>query len=152
MDDDKIHANGRAQMTEYSLDGYCGLYCGACPMFLETKAGSDQNRCQGCKSGIGSGWCLTCNLKACARGKGLEFCYACADYPCENLEAFETSADYPYHREVYDYMKTIEKEGKAAWLEKMRVRWSCPACGKEASWWDLSCGNCGAELHGYTKP
>ena len=139
-------------MAEYALDGYCGLYCGACPMLLGTKAGTEQNACRGCKSDQNPEWCLNCGLKACAREKGLEFCYACADYPCEKLEGFKTSAEYPYHREVYDYMKIIEKEGKAVWLEKMKVRWSCPTCKAEASWWDPACKKCGAGLNGYPKP
>jgi hypothetical protein len=137
---------------EFSPDGYCGLYCGACPMLLETKAGSGKQPCRGCKSDQNPEWCLNCGLKACARGKGLDFCNACADYPCKDLEEFKTSAEYPYHREVYDYMKIIETEGKAAWLEKMKVRWSCPECKQEASWWDLSCTQCGAKLDGYQKP
>jgi hypothetical protein len=137
---------------DYSLDGYCGLYCGACPKFLESKTGTEPNPCRGCKSGTISGWCLTCNLKACARGKGLDFCYACADYPCKDLEGFKTSAEYQYHQEVYDYMKIIREEGKSAWLEKMKSRWSCPACGREASWWDTSCKKCGTGLNGYIKP
>jgi hypothetical protein len=136
----------------FQLDGYCGLYCGACPKFIGSREGTEENPCCGCKSDRISGWCLTCNLKACAREKGLEFCYQCADYPCENLEGFKTSAEYPYHCEVYEYMKSIETEGKAAWLEKMKIRWSCPACGKEASWWDLTCTQCGATLNGYPKP
>jgi predicted amidophosphoribosyltransferase len=49
-------------------------------------------------------------------------------------------------------MKIIEKEGKAIWLERMKDRWSCPACRMEASWWDRSCKNCGAVLRGYKKP
>src|SRR4030042_6982501 len=136
---------------EYSLDGYCGLYCGACPKCLGSKAGTETNPCLGGKSDTISGWCLTCNLKACARGKGLDFCHACADYPCKDLEGFKTSVEYPYHSEVYDYMKVIELEGKPAWLEKMKVRWSCPECLQEASWWELKCNQCGAGMNGYNN-
>jgi hypothetical protein len=139
-------------MTDYSLDGFCGLYCGACPKFLASRSETEPEPCRGCKSGTISGWCLECDLKACARGKGFEFCYACADYPCEKLEQFKTSADYPYHREVYDYMKVIAGEGKAVWLKNMKTRWSCPSCQREASWWDLACKNCGTKLDGYSKP
>jgi hypothetical protein len=145
-------ADWRESAMEYGLDGYCGLYCGACPMLLETRAGTAKAACHGCKTDQNPRWCADCGLKACARGKGLDFCYACADYPCKDLEGFQTSAEYPYHREVYDYMKIIEKEGKDAWLEKMKARWSCPACAQDSSWWDVSCKKCGAGLNGYIKP
>jgi hypothetical protein len=137
---------------DFQPDGYCGLYCGACPKFLASKAGTEPNPCHGCKSDTVSGWCLTCNLKACARSKGLEYCSACAEYPCADLEAFKTSADYPYHSEVYEYMKIIAAEGNPAWLEKMKARWSCPSCGREAGWWDLACKTCGTKLNGYPEP
>jgi hypothetical protein len=137
---------------DFSLDGYCGLYCGACPTLLGSRAGTEQKPCHGCKSEITSGWCLICDLKACAREKGLDFCSACGQYPCEKLESFKTSAEYPYHREVYDYMSIINSEGKAAWLDKMKSRWSCPACGRQASWWDTSCKECGTGMNGYIKP
>jgi hypothetical protein len=137
---------------EFQLDGYCGLYCGACPMLLATKAGTAEHPCCGCKTDRNPEWCAECGLKACARRKGVEYCSACAEFPCADLEAFKTSAEYPYHSEVYDYLKVIAAEGKPAWLEKMKVRWSCPSCGREAGWWDLACGTCGAELNGYPKP
>jgi hypothetical protein len=137
---------------DYSLDGYCGLYCGACPNLLGTKAGTVPNACCGCKTDRTAEWCSTCRIKECARGKGLEFCDACAEYPCKDLEEFKTSAAYPYHQEVYGYMKIIREKGKAAWLETMKVRWSCPGCRREASWWDRTCKSCGAELNGYPKP
>ncbi|MGB7538775.1 MAG: DUF3795 domain-containing protein [Anaerolineales bacterium] len=137
---------------EYALDGYCGLYCGACPMLLGTKAGTEKNACLGCNSDKNPEWCVTCERKACARERSLEFCSVCADYPCEILENFKTSAEYPYHSEVYEYLPLIRQEGKPAWPEKMKVRWSCPECQQEASWWDVSCTHCGAKLSGYQKP
>ena len=138
---------------KYVLDGYCGLYCGACPNLLGAKAGAEQDTCFGCKSpAVSSGWCAICDLKACARAKGWDFCYQCADYPCPKLEAFKNSQEYPYHQEVYDYMAVIAQEGVESWLEKMKIRWACPECQQEASWWDLTCQHCGQKLNGYKKP
>jgi hypothetical protein len=146
------HLHGRFFIMEFRLDGYCGLYCGACPNLLETKAGTAQIACLGCKTDQSPEWCRSCALKACARRRGLEFCSACPDYPCRELEEFAGSAEYPYHREIHEYMKIIDQAGQAAWLQKMKARWSCPACGREASWWNTACKNCGAALGGYSKP
>ena len=131
-----------------AADGYCGLYCGSCPQFLSTEPDS----CLGCKSGRNQGWCLTCTYKACARKRGIEFCYLCEKYPCAELNEFAYHPDYPYHQEIFAYMTTIRERGREAWLAEMKKRWSCPSCGREASWWDLSCGDCGAALKGYRKP
>ncbi len=143
--------------SSFIPDGYCGLYCGSCASYLATKrgtAGDDANTdvCRGCKSAVLGSWCAQCPLKACARKKGLEFCIQCADFPCADLDGFKNDSRYPYHSEVYDSMEIFAKQGKARWLEDMKKRWSCPGCGREASWWDLSCPECGRGLKGYRKP
>jgi len=144
-------------MTAFIPDGYCGLYCGSCPSYLATKAGKAAelglDECQGCRSDVvAKSWCAICTHKACARAKGVEFCYECDEYPCPDLEGFKNAPDWPYHTEIYDYMATIKTRGKEAWLCEMRTRWSCPSCGREASWWDLACQGCGTTLNGYKNP
>ncbi len=138
-------------------DGYCGLYCGSCASYLATKRGElgkrpHEESCRGCKSDTLGTWCAQCPLKACARQKGLEFCIQCKEFPCAQLEGFKNDPNYPYHGEVYDSMAIFAKEGKDRWLSEMKKRWSCPQCGREASWWDMTCGECGRALKGYGKP
>jgi hypothetical protein len=145
------------ETRQFEPDGYCGLYCGACPKYLETKEGaapatSDQSVCFGCKTDVNPKWCLECKIKACAREKNVSFCHECSDYPCSDLEAFKNDSRYPYHQEVTDYMTAIAAEGKEAWLERMKTRWCCPSCKRESSWWDLSCKGCGAGVKGYERP
>jgi len=82
----------------FQREGYCGLYCGACPKFLASENDTQEDtRCQGCKSAVVAGWCQTCTLKACARNKGLAFCGECDLYPCADLQAFIDDVRYPYH-------------------------------------------------------
>ena len=64
---------------KYILHGYCGLFCGACPNLLNTTAGLGAKSCYGCKSELPAGYCTTCGIKACALGKGYEFCNDYAD-------------------------------------------------------------------------
>lgn len=144
-------------MAAFVPDGYCGLYCGSCPQYLATKAGTavelGLEACQGCKSDVvAADWCAICAHKECARDKGLDFCFECTDYPCPDLEDMRNAQEWPYHTEIYDYMATIKEQGKEAWLCQMKKRWSCPSCGTEATWWDLSCQDCGTPLKGYQKP
>jgi hypothetical protein len=139
----------------FMSDGYCGLYCGSCPQFLAAKRGElpiGQAECHGCKSSTTAGWCTTCYLKDCARKKGIEFCSRCPEYPCASLKEFASHPDFPYHKEIFGSLDAIERRGRDAWLSEMKIRWSCGNCGREASWWDLACGQCEAALNGYAKP
>jgi hypothetical protein len=148
----------------FKPDGYCGLYCASCPAYLATKDGTqekfskesgipiEQSTCYGCKTGKNPQWCLVCGLKSCAQEKGYEFCFQCDNYPCNELETFKNDVKYPYHSEIFDYMKIIKNEGKNSWLEKMKIRWSCPDCKTESSWFRLKCSNCGQDLNGYKRP
>lgn len=139
--------------SSFIEDAYCGLYCKACPVYQATERGESEILCKGCKSDTVTGeWCKTCNLKKCAREKGLEFCYLCHEYPCEDLENFKNDPQYPYHSEVYDYMATIKQEGKEAWLKEMEKRWSCPSCSTRFDWWTQKCTKCGEKTNGYAQP
>lgn len=141
----------------FTSDGYCGLFCAACPQYMGTKSGAiketDPGACKGCKSDVvAKSWCTICNLKSCAREKGHDFCYQCKEYPCSELEEFKTDSDYPYHGEVYSYMETIKQKGLEQWMSQMKKRWSCSSCGTEFDWWTRSCTQCGAATEGYQKP
>ena len=74
---------------DFVLHGYCGLYCGACPIMLNTKAGAGTEQCYGCKSEQPTGYCAVCGIRDCARGKGYEFCNECSEYnTCERMQKF----------------------------------------------------------------
>ena len=89
---------------------YCGLTCTECPAFLATQQDDDSQRaqvaemwakefgtqykpedinCDGCLSEDGRhiGYWDTCEIRACALGKGVENCAHCDDYACEKLDA-----------------------------------------------------------------
>ena len=57
------------------LLGKCGFYCGSCPTFL---SGS----CLGCMKAHKKGDCFT---RDCVLGKGIPFCGACPEFPCDTL-------------------------------------------------------------------
>jgi hypothetical protein len=135
---------------EFVLDGYCGLYCAACPTMLGTKAGTEVNVCHGCKSEQVAPCCAGCGIRACAREKGYEFCHECADLAaCDKMRTFMADQDWPYHQGVLKNLETIRLEGKRAWLELQTMRWRCAGCGAAHSWWDETCGQCGQPVQSY---
>jgi len=97
---------------------YCGLYCEACAVkakvepaaknlhtemkkvgfediihFLPDgeafwrflKSTSEKGTCVSCKAGSGNPGCA---VRICAKGKNIEMCALCKEYPCEKFEAF----------------------------------------------------------------
>ena len=88
---------------------YCGLACHECEVFLATREDDNKKRvkvanrwskryntiferhdinCDGCKSQTGRlfKYCLTCEIRQCGIGKGIENCGHCHEYPCEKLD------------------------------------------------------------------
>jgi hypothetical protein len=136
---------------DFVLDAYCGLYCGACPVLLGTKAGTEPDPCCGCKSGRhGNRHCATCGIKACAREKGLAFCSECPQLStCEQMQKFIADEDWPYHRGVLKNLETIQRCGPSEWLAAQERRWQCAACGTAYSWWDETCPRCDRPVSSY---
>ncbi len=135
---------------DFKLDGYCGLYCGACSMVLETKAGTAEKTCYGCKSEGPAGHCATCAIKTCARGKGYEFCIECADIStCELMIHFINDPQYPNGLAVMNNMRRIQVVGVDNWLVEQDKRWRCTNCDTSYSWYDQVCRQCGQPVSDY---
>ena len=135
-------------------DTYCGLYCGACSVMRANEEGRikeqakewerqpEEITCHGCKSGVLSGYCKTCEIKACASEKGLEFCIECEAYPCKPLIAFRDD-EWPHHSVVTRNSDDLKRRGLERWLQDQAKRWSCPTCSHRTSWYDQTCPSCG---------
>jgi hypothetical protein len=89
---------------------YCGLVCTECPALLATQANDaaaaqkiaaewsaayhadvkvEHVWCDGCLvAGKKCAHCGECEIRACARERGVESCAKCADYACAALEGF----------------------------------------------------------------
>jgi len=143
---------------DFRFDTFCGLYCGACDVLVANQNAAvealarawnrepEQLRCHGCKSAVNAVYCVDCDIKSCAEGKGIEYCFECATYPCSRLVAFRND-DHPHHSIVLQNLGLIQSRGVEWWLERQRERWSCPACGAGFRWYDETCATCGSELY-----
>ncbi len=133
--------------VDFVLHAYCGLYCGACPILLNTRAGTAAEPCHGCKSEQPTGYCAVCGIKACAQRRGHSFCNECPEYDgCPLAEKFIKDPNWPYQRLVARNMESIRQVGLASWLEAQDRRWRCASCGAAHSWWDETCPQCGQHV------
>ncbi len=69
------------------LFSLCGLNCGLCPMRLG-------NYCGGCGNGNQSCRIARCSLEH----GGIEYCYACGQYPCEKYRHIDEYDSFITHR------------------------------------------------------
>jgi hypothetical protein len=161
-------------------DSYCGIYCGACDIRLAGETGKKSRlaefwneptllafhkaqglpapsgdalklRCDGCKSDEPFVNCRSCKLRACARGRNLEHCSACADFPCALYRGWRKVGSVLPHVELCSgNLQTIEAAGVERWLSEQEERWRCPECRARIGWYSERCATCGADVRALT--
>ena len=137
---------------DFILHGHCGMYCGACPILLATKAGKidDVQECYGCKSVKPTGFCATCGIKTCAQRKGYAFCRECSELQsCELIQKLVSDTQYPYGQCLLKNMVIIASQGLPKWLEIQDRRWRCKNCGAAHSWYHETCPKCGQAVENF---
>jgi hypothetical protein len=147
--------------TEYDYGAYCGLYCGACALMVANERGAVEKlleneeaagytvadlTCRGCRTDVVARWCAECEMRLCARRRGVAFCSDCDDYPCEHVRTFQADK-HPHHSVVLKNLAAIAEGGGEAWLAAQLERWGCPSCGARFTWYDKKCDACGTELY-----
>ena len=93
------------------ITAMCGMICSQCDAFIATQNDDDAKRtqtaelwskqynvemkpedinCDGCLSDSDRhiGHCAVCEIRTCAKARGVENCAHCDDYACEKLEGF----------------------------------------------------------------
>ncbi len=140
--------------TDKELAAACGLFCGACSLYIGTTEDpvrlekltarmgrtTEEMVCRGCRSDQRSFYCQTCRLYACAAAKEHEFCGQCAEYPCEALKVFQ--AERPHRAELWQDQARIGEVGWEKWLTEKAAHYACPACGTVNSAYDQVCRKC----------
>lgn len=134
----------------------CGLYCGACGIYLATQANDieklahyaamlgqplSETRCNGCRSGKKTAYCNSCFMIQCSREKDLSFCGECGEYPCEPLKEFQQMM--PHRAELWKAQSRISEIGAVEWVAEMKAYFSCAQCHTGSTSYDLKCPHCG---------
>ena len=150
---------------EENLVAVCGLYCGACPMYIATQSKDEEKQmallkqfssgpmklkkedllCDGC---IGAervaSFCRDCAIRKCPDDKqNVARCSDCKDFPCSRITDFNNDG-MPHHGEVLENLRRIKEMGIQKWAKYDEERWKCPKCKSPVSWYDSKCSQCNA--------
>ena len=137
------------------LAAVCGLFCPSCIIYIGARETAPRRaaiarsmglepetiRCDGCRSENRFSYCSTCQIVACAQGRGIDFCSNCSGYPCTKLQEFQNA--YPHRLELWPWLDRIAAVGYETWFDEMLERFSCPECGTINSAYHLVCRVCG---------
>jgi hypothetical protein len=107
-------------VKKYPNLGCCGHDCGLCPLYST----DGKSKCPGC---CGPGFSkkhppcefVTC----CVKGKGLEVCAQCTEFPCARVKDSENILDsFASHTKTYSNLKLIKENGLEPFLEQQKKR------------------------------
>jgi hypothetical protein len=152
-------------MKEFTLIGFCGLYCGACSQYLASQPDGrhildkaisqgknpEKFKCGGCRGAQVDLYppCSQCKMRDCAKNKNLLHCGDCPEMPCYMLKEFQTDGR-PHHLDILNNLGELKEYGCDKWLLNQEAKWKC-ACGSKYNWYETSCNNCGAAVNSYNK-
>ncbi len=144
------------------LVGKCGLYCGACTIYVaqhdseewrekiatKSNCSPEKVRCNGCGALTSECWGNGCKIVLCTRAKGVNYCYECSDFGEGKCDRFGNLAK-SYLNAGVDLRKNLSRiqAGETdEWLRESAERFTCKTCGKPVSAWFTECHNCGTAL------
>jgi len=141
----------------------CGLYCGACPMYLATQENDEQRMasiqkefgggpkkmsqedllCDGCLGGGRlASFCRKCAIRESAMSKAkTQRCSECTEFACSRITDFNNDGML-HHAEVLDNLRQLGTMGIANWTKHEEDRWRCPKCRTMFSWYEPECSKC----------
>jgi len=159
-------SENKASENKEKLVAPCGLYCGACPMYLASQEKDEQKskavlqqgfgrgpmtltknfECDGC---IGGGrvasFCRMCAMRECAANTNkVTRCADCSDFPCSKITNFNNDT-MAHHSEVLANCRKLKEVGIKEWAKREEERWRCPQCKTNIAWYDKTCSKCGAK-------
>jgi len=132
----------------------CGLYCGACGVYIASRDGNEKFRaimgnlygtkpeetaCLGCmqsdppKEMYKS--CGACTIRECVKSKEFYSCHQCTDWPCSFIENFGfATGRRVMERAIPLWREKVaahgDEEGSVDWARAELERYHCPSCGQ----------------------
>jgi len=140
------------EIRDKNLMAPCGLFCGACGVYIATRDGNEElkaimgktygaapeeTKCLGCMQPNGStklfGFCADCAIRDCAKSKSYFSCYQCGEFPCSIIESFPFG---PGRKIMKDSIPKWRDKVSAYGAEQGAVEWARQECGR----YRCSCG------------
>jgi len=157
MNSQQLNDDLSRSSSNKELVAACGLYCGACGIYLATQESDnkkilqyalvlnqtfEETLCDGCGAKKKSLHCSKmCIFIECKRQKGVDFCYECEEFPCKALNEFKSKM--PHRIEIIESQNRMKEIGIENWLIEMQDYFSCPHCKTINSAYHLTCRKCG---------
>jgi hypothetical protein len=133
----------------------CGLYCGVCGILIAHRDNNmkfkerlstvyhvppDEIKCEGCLSDVVFKYCVVCPIKTCAKEKGYEGCFQCADFPCKHVDNFPMPVG---KKVILRAIPQWKEMGTEKWVQAEIERYHCPQCGNSLFRGAKRCNKCG---------
>jgi hypothetical protein len=132
----------------------CGLYCGACGVYIATRDGNEKFRtvmgnlygtkpgetaCLGCMQPDPPnkmyGYCRECKIRECVASKGYYSCHQCGDWPCDMIEQFGFATGVQVMKRTIPIWRAMvaehgDEKGSVEWARSECERYHCSSCGE----------------------
>jgi len=97
----------------------CGMNCALCQAHLRGK-----HPCMGCRNITSEApkTILLCVMRTCTQRED-DFCYACADYPCDRLQHMDQRYRGKYNMSEIENLEYIRMHGMDQFLDQQRKQW-----------------------------
>jgi hypothetical protein len=142
------------ELRNKDLMAPCGLYCGACGVYIATRDGNEKFRgimaglygtkpedtaCRGCMQPDPPdtlyGYCRSCGIRDCVRSRGLYSCHACEEWPCGLIENFGLATGVRVMKRTIPLWRAKVAElgdeaGSVEWARAECERYHCSGCGE----------------------
>ena len=148
----------------------CGLYCGACGVYISKRDGDskfrkvlarlyrsnpEETECLGCmqKEPVEClfGFCVSCDIRKCILEKSFYSCHQCGDFPCSLIENFVVPVGQRViNRAIPKWREFVaelgDEKGSEEWARSECERYHCSECGHPLFRGAVRCRNCKREV------
>ncbi len=142
------------EFRDKALMAPCGLYCGACGVYIATRDGNEkfktvmgnlygtrpeETECLGCMQTdpptILYAFCQSCPMRACVKSKGYFSCHQCGEWPCDKVEHFGFATGISVMKRAIPLWRAKvaqigDEAGSAEWARAECERYHCGSCGE----------------------
>ena len=158
------------EFADRRLMAPCGLYCGACGVYISHRDGNTKFRdklaalygskpeatmCKGCMQDEPADclydFCRSCALRECVLDRGFYSCHQCDEFPCGLVERFPIPVGRRVmNRAIPAWREMVaehgDERGSVEWARNECHRYHCPHCGEPLFRGAVRCRACKQDI------